>query len=137
MRRIPFAGLFVALLASHAGASEPNAYKAVVIDTEVKLRAGPSDTFPDTGSLPRGTAVIVEKEEGNGWLAITAPHGSVSWVPTQFVEDPAPERPTPKNVFVETDGEITVAAGKVGLAQPLDIRRVKVPQGAQFCVIGP
>ncbi len=137
MRRIPFAGLFVALFASYTGAAEPIAYKAIVIDSEVKLRAGPSDTFPDTGSLPRGTTVIVEKEEGNGWLAITAPQGSLSWVPTQFIEDPAPERPTPKNVFVETDGEITVAAGKVGLAQPLDIRRVKVPQGAQFCVIGP
>lgn len=137
MRQVALAGLVIFVLAAHARAAEPTAYKAVVIDIEVKLRAGPSDTFPDTGTLPRGTAVIVEKEEGNGWLAVTAPSGSMSWVPTQFIEDPAPDRPTPKNVFVDTESEITIAVGKVGLAQPLDIRRVKLPQGAQFCVIGP
>lgn len=40
-------------------------------------------------------------------------------------------------MFVETEGEVTVAAGKVGLAQPLDIRRVKIPSGTTFVVIGP
>ncbi len=136
MRRAPLAGLLVVLFASHARA-DTVPYKAVVTDAEVKLRAGPSDQFPDTGTIPRGTEVVVEKEEGNGWLAVTAPHGSISWVATQFIQDLDPDRATPKNVFVETEGEVTVAAGKVGLAQPLDIRRVKIPSGTTFVVIGP
>lgn len=136
MRRAAFAGLVLALFAPHAAAQQPP-YRAVVSDAEVKLRAGPSDAFPDTGALPRGAVVIVEKEEPNGWLAVTAPYGSVSWVATQFIEDPAPDRPTPKNVLVHAEVEVTLAAGKAGLAQPLDIRRVKIPTGTGLLLLGP
>ena len=137
MRPAALAGLAALLFASHAVAVEPTAYRATVVDPEVKLRAGPSDAFPDTGSLPRGAVVIVEREEGNGWLAVTAPSGSVSWVATQFIEDPTPDRPTPKNVFVHTEDEVTLAAGKAGEGQPLDIRRVKVPNGTTLLLLGP
>ena len=88
MRPAALAGLAALLFAPLAVAAEPTAYRAVVTDAEVKLRAGPSDAFPDTGTLPRGAFVIVEKEEGNGWLAVTAPSGSVSWIAATFVEDP-------------------------------------------------
>lgn len=135
MRRAPLAGLLVVLLASHARA-DGTPYKAVVTDAEVNLRAGPSDQFPDTGTLRKGSVVVVEKEEGNGWLAVTA-YGSVSWVATQFIEDPTPERAAPKNVFVHAEDEVTLAAGKVGLDQPLDIRRAKVPNGTTLVVLGP
>ena len=137
MRPAALAGLAALLLAPPAVAAEPTAYRAVVTDAEVKLRAGPSDAFPDTGTLPRGAFVIVEKEEGNGWLAVTAPSGSVSWVATQFIEDPTPLRPTPKNVFVHTEDEVTLATGKAGEAQPLDIRRVKIPNGTTLLLLGP
>jgi hypothetical protein len=137
MRHAVLAGLFVFTVAARASAADPAPYRAVVSDTEVKLRAGPSDSFPDTGTLARGAAVIVEREESGGWLAVTAPYGSVSWVAAQFIEDPAPDSPTPKNVVVHAEDEITVAAGKAGLAQPLDIRRVKVPNGTTLLVLGP
>ena len=137
MRPAALAGLAALLLAPPAVAAEPTAYRAVVTDAEVKLRAGPSDAFPDTGSLPRGAVVIVEKEEGNGWLAVTAPSGSVSWVATQFIEDPTPDRATPKNVYVHAEDEVTLATGKAGEAQPLDIRRVKVPSGTTLLLLGP
>lgn len=137
MRPTAFVGLAVLFVGSQAFAAEPTAYRAVVSDHEVKLRAGPSDAFPETGALPRGTAVIVEKEEGNGWLAVTAPSGSVSWIATQFIEDPTPDRATPKNVYVHTEDEVTIAAGKAGLQQPLDIRRVKVPNGTALLLLGP
>ncbi|MCI0703659.1 MAG: hypothetical protein L0241_21485, partial [Planctomycetia bacterium] len=81
--------------------------------------------------------VIVEREEANGWLAITAPKGSVSWIAAAFVEDVAPDRPTPKIGYVHTEGEVTLACGKAGLMQPLDIRREKVPQGTGVLIIGP
>lgn len=136
MRRAAFVGLLVALFAPHAAAQNPP-YRAVVSDPEVKLRAGPSDAFPDTGTLARGAVVVVEKEEQGGWLAVSAPYGSVSWIATQFIEDPAPDKPTPKNVFVHAEDEVTLAAGKAGLQQPLDIRRVKVPNGTGLLLLGP
>jgi hypothetical protein len=138
MRSTALAGLTVLLIASHAGAADPTAYRAVVTDPEVKLRAGPSDQLDETGTLLKGSVVIVEKEESNGWLAVTAPAGSVSWIATQFIEDPAPDRPTtPKNVFVNAEDEVTLAAGKVGLAQPLGIRRAKIQNGTILVLIGP
>ena len=48
-------------------------------DDEVIHRAGPSDKFPETGKIPRGTRVVVEREADNGWLEITAPAG---WMTT-------------------------------------------------------
>ncbi len=137
MRPTALVGLAVLFVASPALAGEPTAYKATVIDPEVKLRAGPSDAFPETGSLPRGSTIVVEREESGGWLAVTAPYGSVSWIATQFIEDPAPDRATPKNVFVHAEDEVTLAAGKAGEPQPLDIRRVKIPNGTALLLLGP
>ncbi|AMV25761.1 hypothetical protein VT84_15295 [Gemmata sp. SH-PL17] len=141
MLRAPFAGLFVVLSAAHATA-QPGVYKGTITDPEVKLRAGGSDQYPDTGTLRQGTPVVVEKEEGN-WLAITAPQGSISWVQVQFIQDtqkdqPPESRTSPRSVFVETDTDVdvTIATGKVGLAQPLQIRRVKLPPGTELFVIG-
>lgn len=135
MLRPSVSALFLALLAAPALA-EAQPYKAVVVDPEVTLRAGPSDQFPDTGTLKKGATLTVEKEAGNGWLEVSA-YGSVSWVTTQFIEDPAPEKAAPKNVFVHGEGEVTLAAGKIGVDQPLDIRRVKVPNGTTLLVLGP
>lgn len=135
MRLAAFAGLAVCFLPCAAKASD--SYRAVVTDAEVKLRAGPSDAFPETGTLSRGAAVIVEREESGGWVAVTAPYGSVSWIATQFIEDPTPDRPTPKNVVVHAEDEVTLAAGKAGEAQPLDIRRVKIPNGTGLLLLGP
>jgi hypothetical protein len=136
MRSAAVAGLVVVLFAPHVIAQQ-TPYRATVSDPDVVIRAAPSDRLDDTGTLSRGAVVIVEREEANGWLAITAPYGSVSWIATQFINDPAPEKPVPKNVLVEADDEVTLAAGKAGLAQPLDIRRVKIPTGTAVLIIGP
>jgi hypothetical protein len=138
MRRTALVGMAGLLVAAHAAATEPAAYRAVVSDPEVKLRAGPGDKFPETGSLKRGAAVVVEREEAGGWLAVAAPAGSVSWVALSFVEDLAPDRPTPKHGVVHSEGgEVTLACGRVGLAQPLEVRREKVPDGTQVVLVGP
>src|SRR4051794_22012026 len=137
MRPAALVGLVVLIVAARGNAAEPTPYRAVVVDVEVKLRAGASDSYPETGTLPRGAAVVVEREENGGWLAVTAPYGSVSWIATQFIEDPDPDRATPKNVFVNADDEVTLAAGKAGEAQPLDIRRVKIPNGTALLLLGP
>ncbi len=136
MRPAALVVLAALLFVPAAGAAEPVAYRAIVTD-EVKLRSGPSSTFEETGTLSKGAAVIVEGEEGNGWLAVTAPAGSVSWVAGAFIDDPAPDKPTPKNVFVVSDDEVTLAAGRAGLTQPFDIRRAKIPNGTVLLMIGP
>jgi hypothetical protein len=136
MRCIPGVALGLLVFALQANAQQPP-YRAVVADVEVKLRAGPSSELPETGVLARGSVVTVERDDGSGWLAISAPSGSVSWIAATFVEDPTPEQPTPKRGFVHSEGEVTLATGKAGLAQPLDIRREKIPQGTIVLLIGP
>lgn len=135
MRPAVVAGLVLALLPA-AAAAQSGPYLAVVSDTEVKLRAGPSDRFPETGTLPRGARVVVERDADNGWLEVTAPAGSVSWITMQFVSGYDDKRPLPQNLVVASDGEVTLAAGRADRAQPLDIRKAKVPDGTILTVIG-
>lgn len=132
MRRALFAGLILAALPA-AAAAQNNRYLGTITDPEVLVRSGPSDKYPETGTLKQGAPVIVDHEE-YGWLAIEAPKGSVSWVPIAFVEFDA-SRPTPQNAVVSED--VTLASGRVGLAQPLaEVRKTKVPAGSIVKVIG-
>ena len=101
MRPTLLAALVVALVPLGAFA-QSGPYLAVVSDIEVKLRAGPSDRMPETGTLKKGDVVVVHEEE-NGWLAVQDSPGrlqSVSWVQTQFV-NVNPQKTTPQNVVVE------------------------------------
>ena len=107
---------------------------AVVTGTEVVLRAGPSDKYPETGTLPQGTQVIVREEATGGWLAVHAP-GSVSWVPMTFI-DFNKHKPIPQEVSTQAE-VVTLAPGKLGLAQPLaEARLAKMPAGTLLKVIG-
>ncbi|QDU22095.1 SH3 domain-containing protein [Urbifossiella limnaea] len=132
MRRAALAGFVLAALPASAVA-QTLPYRAVVADPEVTLYAGPSDRFPNTGRLARGTELVVHEDAGNGWVAVQAPR-SVSWVPMALV-DYDPSRKAPQDVT--TQAEVTLAPGKVGLAQPLaEVRRVSVPAGTILTVIG-
>lgn len=135
MRPAVLAAVVLAALPA-VGPAQTGPYLAVVVDSQAILRAGPTAKFPETGTLPRGTRVVVDHEETNGWLAVTAP-GQVSWVATQFIEGFNPEKPTPQYVNVSSEGEVTLAAGRVGLHEPLDIRKVAIPNGTILQVIGP
>jgi hypothetical protein len=131
MRSVLVAGLVLAV--PPAAATAQNApYRAVVSDAEVRLRAGPSDKYPETGTLPKGTEVIVH-DEANGWLAVQPP-GSVSWVPMQLVDFDKSQK-IPQNVM--TQAEVTLSPGRVGLAEPLaEVRLAKLPAGTILMVIG-
>ncbi|MBN9523921.1 hypothetical protein J0H58_36335 [bacterium] len=132
MRPAALAG-FVLVVLPATGLAQTFPYRAVVADPEVVLRAGPSDRFPETGTLARGTELVVHEDAGNGWVAVQAPR-SVSWVQITMVDfDTA--RKTPQDVM--THAEATLAPGKVGLAQPLvEVRRVTVPAGTILTVVG-
>ena len=127
---------FVLAAAPACGFAQSAPFVATVSESEVKLRAGPSDKYPETGTLPRGSRVTVDHEEPAGWLAIAAPHTAVSWVPAQFLSGFDPAKPLPQNAVVQGEGEVTLAAGQVGVPQPLEIRRVKVPDGTILVVVG-
>jgi hypothetical protein len=132
MRPAALAGFVLAALPA-PGFAQTLPYRAVVADPDVTLYAGPSDRFPDTGRLARGTEVVVHEDAGNGWVAVQAPR-SVSWVPIAMV-DFDPSRKAPQDVT--TQAEVTLAPGKVGLAQPLaEVRRTTVPAGTILTVIG-
>jgi hypothetical protein len=108
----------------------------VIADAEVKLRAGPSDRMPETGTLKKGDLVTVYDEE-NGWLAVQDVPGrltSVSWVQIQLVDFKA-DKPTPQVVVVQDSTNLAV--GQIGVAQPIThVRRTKVPAGTVLTVIG-
>jgi hypothetical protein len=135
MRPVLFAGLVV-LVVPAIGLAQSGSYLAVVADPEVKLRAGPSDKYPETATLTKGAAVLVIQEDASGWLAVCDPPGkgySMSWVQASFV-DFDNTKPIPQPVTVEAD--TTLAAGQIGLSQPLHIRLTKVPAGTGLLVIG-
>jgi len=113
-------------------------YLAVVTAAQVTVRAGPSDQFPDTGTLQAGMQVWVDHEESNGWLAVQDPPHTlrtISWVPMQFINFDK-SRPIPQNVVVDEAGA-PLRPGKIGLAEPLPVQRTRVPGGTILLVIGP
>jgi hypothetical protein len=136
MRRALLAGLVLAVVPA-AGLAQSAPYHAVVTDAGTKLRAGPSDQFPETATLPKGFQLLVDHEEPNGWLAVQDVPGhvnSVSWVQTQYIDFHGDE-PLPQLVTVDEAGT-TLRAGQIGLAQPLHVQRAKVPGGTILTVIG-
>jgi hypothetical protein len=108
----------------------------ILIDTP--LRGAPKADGVETGTLTKGASVIVHHEEGD-WLAVQPPRGSVSWISHLFVEfpDKTPNAGFPKNAVVHSEGEVKLAAGKAGVAKPLDVRKTAVPEGTIVLVIGP
>ncbi len=133
--RLAIVGL--ALAAPPAALAQTAPYAAAVSDAEAKLRAGPSDSFPETAALPRGATLVVDHEEPNGWLAVQDPPGaghSLSWVRTTYI-DFDKTKPPPQRVVV-SDGT-TLAVGRMGLAEPLKVQRTPVPGGTVLRVIGP
>jgi len=135
MRSALLAGLIL-VAAPAAGFAQSGPYLATVTDPEVRLRAGPSDRFPETASLKKGDTVLVYEEE-SGWLGVQAPAGQMhwtSWVQMQFV-DFNPQKRTPQTVMVTED--TTLRPGQIDSAQPwVHIQRTKLPAGSALTVIG-
>ena len=125
------------LLAVFAGAAHAGPTLGTLM-VDSPLRASPKADGVETGTITRGTSVIVHHEEGD-WLAVQPPRGSVSWISHLFIEfpDKTPNAGFPKNAVVHSEGEVKLAVGKAGLAKPLDVRKSTVPEGTIVLVIGP
>jgi hypothetical protein len=127
----------VALVCAAPALAQTPQYVATVTANEVTLRGGPGDKMPETGSLPRGTSVIVHHAE-SGWLAIQPPRGTVSWVNFAVVKNINSKSPFPQNGVIDADtSTVTLAAGQPGLNKPLPSQRSTIPNGSIVVVTGP
>jgi hypothetical protein len=128
----------LALVTAAPAFAQPAAYLAEVAADNVLVRCGPSEQMPETGSLFRGTRVVVDHEEPGDWLAIQPPRGQVSWVRSVHLH-PKDDQPTdmlPRNAVVYAESESEIAYGRPGLGKPLDVRRTKIPDSTVVTIIG-
>lgn len=134
----------VLLLAAACGPAFAQTFPALA---KVKVNAagvrGTAGEFsPETGKLELGTRVTVVAVEGNDWLAIQPPAGSISWVPWTLVEPQAKPGPDgkltpPFNAVVTPDEGASIRPGAVGEARPLGVQKTKLPKGTVVQVVGP
>lgn len=122
-------------LASDGFAQAPAQQLGTVTAAEVTLRATPKAEAPDAGQLFRGTDVIVHHAEGDDWLAIQPPPGTISWINHRFVAVNK-DKGFPQNAVVNSDGEVKIAAGKAGVNKPLETRKTSLPDGSIVRVLG-
>ena len=137
--RFTLVAAFTLVGVSSVAFGQSGPYLATVIDSGAKLRAGASEQFPDTATLRQGDRLLVDHEEPNGWLAVQDAPGklySLSWIQMQFLSEFDRNTPTPLNLTVVAD--TTLAAGQIGVTQPLTyFRKTKIPAGSILTVIGP
>jgi hypothetical protein len=107
------------------------------------VKGAPGDLSPETGTLEPGQTVTVVSAEGNDWLAIQPPYGSISWISALMVEpqgQPGPDgqRKPPFNAIVRADqgAPAVLRAGAVGQNRPLAVQRTRLPEGTIVQVIG-
>jgi hypothetical protein len=122
----------IALVFALAGTAvgQPATYPAVVVVPEVEVRSGPSDRYYATGKLRQGQPVEVHRErEQNGYLAITPPEGSFSWINSRFVQEYGQTA-----VVLAPDADVFVGSQLVD-RQP-DVKGARVQPGTQVVLIG-
>ena len=106
-------------------------FDAAISVPEAEVRSGPSSSpnFYVTGKLRQGTRVHVV-EEKNGWLAITPPPGSFSWISGLVIE-----RTGRTTAVVRADGA-PVRVGSSLVDQEPTIEQVKLSHGTQIVILG-
>ena len=140
MRRPTLASALLILVAAPSFA-QPVQSLARVKAGSASLFSGPGEQMPKCGSVEQGYVVVVDHTEGNDWLAVQPPNGSLSWISHLHVElqDPTDGRLVtfPANALVRSEGEVKLAVGQMGDAKPFSVRRTKLPDGSVVKVVGP
>lgn len=129
----------VLLLVAVPAFAQPAQSLARVRVVSANLYSGPGDQMPKCGTIEQGYVLVVDHAEGNDWLAVQPPTGSLSWINHLHVnlQPPAPGRPAfPANAVVHTDGEVKLAVGQMGDARPFNVRRTRLPEGTIVKVVG-
>ena len=141
MNRLTNSFFLILTLSSLAnGQSTPTLGRVKV--QQAVIRCAPGDQSPETGKLEFGSYVTVVAKEGNDWLCIQPPAGSVSWIKWALIE---PQKrnandtlspPFNAIVSIEKGSSALLRAGKVGEDKPLSAQRTKLPHGTIVQVIG-
>jgi uncharacterized protein YraI len=131
MRAVRLAGSVagVLLLGLSAWAQTPTTRTITV--PEAQVRSGPSPEFYVTNTLRQGQTVEVRGED-SGWLAITPPPGSWSWVNSSRVE----QRQDNRHLVVVTQDDTPIRVGSAIHQQEPTVERVKVPHGTILTLVG-
>jgi hypothetical protein len=137
MRAKVFLGLLTAglTLAVPALAETPKRVATVESDG-VEVRSGKALSFASVGKLPKGEQVIVVQEEETGFLAITPPAGSKSWVKQIHLDKVKADQAGKANVAVLVD-QADIVAGNAKGDQPLPRITTQLPKGTIVEVVGP
>jgi hypothetical protein len=101
---------------------------------EVVVRSGPTEKCYATGKLHYGDPVWVQHEskEQPGWLAITPPPGSFSWINAKQVK-----QVNAYTAYVDAeDGGAVVLPGSSVSSEPPNQKSVKIPNGSQVLIVG-
>lgn len=133
--------LVLALVGGAACAQSFPALARVKVNA-ASVRGTAGDLSPETAKLELGTRVTVLSAEGNDWLAIQPPAGSISWIPWTLVEPQAKPGPDgklapPFNAVVTPDDGAAIRPGAVGESKPLGVQKTKLPKGTIVQVVGP
>lgn len=107
-------------------------YEAVVRQP-TEIRGGKSSIIPATGRLPAGARVRVQREEA-GWLAITPPQGSSSWILERML-DGQPQAGQ-RGLFRVLADDAPILLGTPESAKPLPNECARVKRGTIVEVLG-
>ena len=82
MRQTMLLTAIIGLLAGSTAFGQSYPAEAIIFQSEVEVRSGPSKTFYPTSKLNKNEKVVVlrESKEAQGWLEIKPPVGSFSWI---------------------------------------------------------
>lgn len=121
--------LFAGAGSALADPEQDKEYNTVVRVSEVLARSGPSLQYYATSRLGLGEVVHVIKEE-DGWLAITPPADSFSWVNDRFVG--SIDSKTGAATALET---AEVRVGSALQPEKRDVTRLKISRGSLVVVL--
>ncbi len=139
--RAPLLLLALATLGGPAAAQTFPALARVKVNA-ASVRGTAGEFSPETGRLEMGNKVTVLSAEGNDWLAVQPPQGSISWIPWTLVEPQAKPGSDgkinpPFNAVVTPDDGASIRPGAVGEFKPLGVQKTKLPKGTIVHVVGP
>jgi len=121
------------LFASTASAQTGPVRATVILDI-VDVRSGPTTKYPTTSTLRRGEEVTVHRDQ-SGWLAITPPGNSVSWINHRYLSEFGPGKNGRSNAVV-LGNNVESRIGTDRQSAPLNVKQVDLPSGTIVEIVG-
>lgn len=136
MRRRTMLVVLVTVCCGAAASAQTPPFDAEIRQRVAEVRGGQSTIYPITGRLSVGGRIRVKREE-NGWLAISPPAGSSSWVMERFLDQqPAVGRPVICTIVGDESATIPVLLGSADQPGPLAHQVATVKRGTMVVVLG-